>query len=84
MMPRLSLLPFLLILTACSQFPEVRAAEERLTSDQSAPNLVPVEDLLALDTAPRATEGSIGAVESRADRLRNRAAALRRTEVTQP
>ena len=83
-MLRLSLLPFLALLASCSQFPEVREAEQRLASQQAAPALVPVEDLLALDTAPRATEGSIGAVEGRADRLRNRAAALRRMPVTQP
>jgi len=88
MMPRTPILPafvpLLFFCAACSQFPEVREAEQKLLSAQAAPSLVPVEDLLALDTSPRATDGSINAVESRADRLRARAAALRRTSVTEP
>jgi len=86
MMPRFPfpLVPALLLAASCGQFPEVHQAERNLATGQTTPSLVPVEDLLALDTTPRASETSIAAVDARADRLRARAAALRRTPVTQP
>ncbi|MFN3823726.1 MAG: hypothetical protein ACK4RN_07085 [Pseudorhodobacter sp.] len=85
-MPRIPfpILPALFVAASCGHFPEVHRAERNLPASQTAPVLVPVEDLLALDTAPRATEASVSAVEGRADRLRARAAALRRTPVSQP
>ncbi|MBL4917176.1 hypothetical protein [Szabonella alba] len=84
-MPNLpiSLLLALLMTASCGTFPDLGEDGRSLAAPGPAPVLVPVEDLLALDTAPRARASGTGAVEARADRLRNRAAALRRTEVTQ-
>ncbi len=79
---RVFLLPALLMLASCGASPDLGQAGRDLAASGPAPALVPVEDLLALDNAPRASETATAAVDARADRLRARAAALRRKPVS--
>ncbi|UMA65908.1 hypothetical protein LVO79_05465 [Roseivivax marinus] len=65
----------LVLAGACVQFPEIEAAESAYVPGAAYPDLVPIETLLA-STPARATPEMRGAVESRADALRRRAAGL--------
>jgi hypothetical protein len=70
-----------LLLAACADFPEVEAAEARLT-DAPAPQLLPTADILARAAAPGRAESGQAALAARVARLKARAAALRAAGAT--
>jgi len=65
----------LLLVSACAGFPELKAASRGPIGP--APQLLPLDSLLAEADAGRAGEPSIRSVEGRAAALRARAAGLR-------
>lgn len=62
-------------LSACSEFPEL---DETVDSDAAYPELVPVESLTARAPDPRLKPETSPELSSRMDRLRARAAGLKR------
>ncbi len=74
------ILPCLLVLSACTQFPELDAARADV-ADAPYPALVPLDQLLD-GPAPRATVAEIATVEGRVGALRARAARLERMRGT--
>lgn len=69
-------LPFLLLLSACSDFPEVGRAEAKLATSATTPALLTAEEMAALGLQPSTDQSAALAAE--AARLRARANALRR------
>ena len=71
----------LLLLTGCTSFPEVDRAGARYGGTAgAAPALVPLEDVLAAAGTGRPGGQITDALFSRADKLRARAASLRRPD----
>lgn len=62
-------------LTACAEFPDV--GEPLRTSTGPAPQLVPIDGILAQADAGRPVGAAVGGVQGRAAALRARAARLR-------
>lgn len=77
-MMRPALFPLLLCLgfAGCGTFPQVDAAQARLSSTER-PALVPIEGLIAQAGPGRATAGARDALAARAAGLRARASAMR-------
>ena len=78
----MKLRPFALLLAsaalaACAQFPELEDAGSKEAWDADFPELLPVEDLRATAPDPIIEEDTGSGLESRADRLRARAARLK-------
>lgn len=69
-------LPVLLLLAACSDFPEVGRAEAELANPGATPALLTVDELAALVTTTpdrsNAMAGEVAALRDRARRLRQR------------
>jgi len=74
-MPRLLLA--LLLLPACTSFPQVDAAKSSLSADAVAPALLTAEELALLIGDPALAEVAGETAAARAARLRARADALR-------
>jgi hypothetical protein len=70
----------LLVIPACTAFPEVDRAAARL-GEGPAPILLPTDDLLARVDAPSRAVGAQSALAARAAALRARASRLRGTPV---
>ncbi|QYK40881.1 MAG: hypothetical protein KF887_15995 [Paracoccaceae bacterium] len=66
-----------LVLAACAAFPEVERAEGAY-SDAPAPQLLPTDQVLAMESGAIATDDRRAALIARADALRARAATIRR------
>lgn len=77
MPPRALILALPLLMAACASLPEVERAE-RPYADAPAPDLLPTDQLLAMEGTPLATEALRIALLARADALRTRADAIRR------
>ncbi len=69
------------LLAACTQFPEVDTQTNDIDPRAPYPALVPLEPLLARADEPRITEESTDALAARVAALRARADRLRRTVV---
>ncbi len=79
MKPAFTLLP-LLLMAACTQFPELDATETPGVAEAPYPALVPLVGLLEDKAPPRATPEVIDEVEARAGGLEARAEALQGVE----
>lgn len=71
------ILPLLLLLSACADFPEVGRAEAQLTNPGATPPLLTTAEMDAIIEAPvtdrsGALSGEAAALHARAARLRNR------------
>ena len=69
------------LMAGCSTFPEVNASVASTQADAPYPELVPIGTLKARMTDTNLTPEMAPNLESRADRLRRRAAALQRRNV---
>lgn len=77
MRPALFAFAICAVLGACATFPEVDAAQARLATNQPAPQLVPIEGLIAQAGPGRASEAASTALAARAANLRARSRAMR-------
>ncbi|MFN6979133.1 MAG: hypothetical protein ACK4OP_13475 [Gemmobacter sp.] len=78
-MRRPTVFAILVLLAACSALPpDLDGAETAAARTAPYPQLVPIDPLLAAETAGTASAADTAAVEARAARLTARAAALRR------
>jgi starvation-inducible outer membrane lipoprotein len=71
-------------LTACTPFPELESTIPDDLKDAPYPDLVPLDTLNAAMAQPQLTDESLSGLESRADRLRARAARLGGTVIDAP
>jgi hypothetical protein len=79
---RLTALPLILTLTACTQFPELDNAVSPSAQDAEFPELVPVQGLLTqAEPQNGKPEDTINTLNARVAALRNRANRLRGTVV---
>lgn len=77
MRPALFAFAMTTLLAACATFPDVDTAQARLASTGPAPQLVPIEGLIAQAGPGRASQAASDALAGRAANLRARAAAMR-------
>ncbi|WP_414897127.1 hypothetical protein [Rhodovulum sp. YEN HP10] len=69
------------MLAACADFPEIDAAERAAAGPTLVPEIVPIDPLLASARTLRDSSVSPDSLESRAARLRARAARLRERDI---
>ncbi|MCE8420210.1 hypothetical protein LZ190_16120 [Rhodovulum sulfidophilum] len=69
------------MLAACAEFPEIDAAERAAAGPTLAPEIAPIDPLLARAHRQRDSSASPDSLESRAARLRARAARLRARDI---